>query len=97
MDELARIREFVVDNFMMGDASSELGDDDSLLERGVIDSTGVLELVAFVEETFDLEVQDSEVVPENFDTPNCLAAYIRKKKGQGGGPERGDRSFDGTS
>jgi len=83
MDEVAVLRQFIVDNFMIGDDSSSLGADVSLIEQGIIDSTGVLEVVAFVEETFDFEVEDSEVIPENFDTVNCLATYVRRKHGDG--------------
>jgi acyl carrier protein len=53
--------------------------DVSFLEEGIMDSTGVLELVMFVEETFHVTVEDEEIVPENFDSVSRLAAYIRRK------------------
>ena len=81
MSETAAIRQFIADNFMMGEDGGELDDGDSLLDKGIIDSTGVLELVAFVEETFNFEVEDSDVVPENFDTISCMVSYVQRKSG----------------
>jgi acyl carrier protein len=56
-----------------------LSDEDSLLENGIIDSTGVLELVAFVEEKFQISVEDEELVPENFDSIRKIASFIQRK------------------
>ena len=74
-----RIRQFVLENFVFEDNSSDLQDSDSFLENGIIDSTGVLELVLFVEETFGIDVADEEVVPENFDSVKALGAYVSRK------------------
>jgi acyl carrier protein len=74
-----QIRQYVADNFMFSDDGYQLSDDASFLEEGIVDSTGVLELVMFVEETFSLTVEDQEIVPENFDSVRQLAAYIRRK------------------
>jgi len=74
-----QIRQYVADNFLFSDDGYPLSDDASFLEEGIVDSTGVLELVMFVEETFDLTVEDQEIVPENFDSVGQLAAYIRRK------------------
>ena len=62
-----------------GNDGYQLSDDASFLEEGIVDSTGVLELVLFVEETFQVTVEDQEIVPENFDSVNKLAAYIQRK------------------
>ena len=71
-----KIRTFLVENFLaLGDAT-ELDDGESLLEIGIIDSTGVLELVGFLEQTFGLGVQDQEVVPENLDTVDNVVTYV---------------------
>lgn len=71
-----KIRTFLVENFLaLGDAT-ELDDGESLLEMGIIDSTGVLELVGFLEQTFGLGVQDQEVVPENLDTVDNVVTYV---------------------
>ena len=74
-----QIRQYVADNFLFSDDGYQLSDDVSFLEEGIVDSTGVLELVMFVEDTFDITVQDEEIVPENFDSVSRLTAYIRRK------------------
>ena len=71
------IRSFLVDNFLYGQ-SEALHDDDSLL-GGVIDSTGTIELVVFLQDRFALTVEDEDVVPENFDSVKHVAAYVAKK------------------
>jgi acyl carrier protein len=65
---------------MMGRDESELKDGDSLLDKGIIDSTGVLELVGFLEETYEIQVEDEELVPENLDSIENLVKYIENKK-----------------
>jgi acyl carrier protein len=77
------IKEFIFENFMMGLNENHLGDTDSFLEKGIIDSTGVLELVAFVEQTFGFEVADDELVPENFDSVAKLESYVQRKVSPG--------------
>jgi acyl carrier protein len=71
------IRSFLVDNFLFG-RSEALQDDESLL-GGVIDSTGTIELVVFLQERFALTVDEQDVVPENFDSVKHVAAYVAKK------------------
>jgi len=72
------VRNFVVEQFLFGEGDTLRGDT-SFLEEGIIDSTGILELVMFLEETYDIKVEDSELVPENFDTPDNIARYLEKK------------------
>ena len=79
----ALIRDYVLQNFLFTEDATVLRDDASFLEEGIVDSTGVLELVMFVEETFGVVVQDDEVVPEHFDSVNSLAQYVRRKLGNG--------------
>lgn len=74
------IRNFVVENFLYGKRDG-LEDDVSFLEKGLIDSTGVLELVAFVEDKYGISVDDEELVPENFDSINRLSDFIIRKTG----------------
>ena len=57
-----------------------VGDDDSLLESDLIDSTGAMELVLFLEETFDIVVDDDEIDPENLDTINLIAEFVERKR-----------------
>jgi acyl carrier protein len=78
MELKEEIRRFILDNFII-DGDRNLGDEDSLLEQGIIDSTGVLELVAFIEETYHIKVQDEELVPENLDSINNISSFIQKK------------------
>ncbi len=77
-----KLREFIIDTFLFGEGGDDLGDDDSRLERGIIDSTGVLEMTAFLEDDFAVKVSDEELVPDNFDSIGKLAAFVeRKQKG----------------
>jgi acyl carrier protein len=74
-----RLREFVAKNFYLADPGS-FDDASSFLDRGVIDSTGVLELVSFVEGEYGITVADEEIVPANFDTVNALAGFVTRKR-----------------
>jgi acyl carrier protein len=78
MNHHETIRQFVVQNFMFGDGES-LKDDTSFLEAGIIDSTGILELIMFIEETYRIKVEDSELVPANLDNLKNLAEFINRK------------------
>ena len=73
-----RVRTFIIKNFLFGDDDG-LKDDASFLDEGVIDSTGVLELVAFLEEDFGITVEDDELVPENLDSIKNVVSYLGKK------------------
>ena len=88
------IRSYVLENFLFTTDDGQLQDDASFLEEGIIDSTGVLELVMFVEETFGITVEDEEIVPENFDSIQRLARYTRLKMGEGE-PRIGERLLVG--
>jgi acyl carrier protein len=79
MSELkSKIKDFIIENFLFGNANG-LQDDTSFLEEGIIDSTGVLELVTFLEEDFGIQVDDEELIPENLDSINNVTAYLEKK------------------
>lgn len=80
MESKKLIREFIITNFLFGSTDTNFSDDDSFLETSIIDSTGILELVAFVETNFGIEVADRELVPENLDSISKLASFIEKKK-----------------
>lgn len=73
-----KIRSFIIENFLFGEANG-LKDDASFLDEGIIDSTGVLELVTFLEEEFDIAIEDEELIPENLDSINNVAVYLGKK------------------
>ena len=78
----ALIRAYILENFLYSDDGEQLQNGDSFLETGIVDSTGVVELVMFVEETFDIEVPDEDVVPENFDSVKALVCYIQQNTGE---------------
>jgi acyl carrier protein len=75
----SEIRQFVLDDLLMGDTASMLDDDESFLETGTIDSIGVLDIVMFLEHNFQLKVQDRELVPENLDSVNRLVQFVMRK------------------
>ena len=72
-----KIKEFIIENFLFGE-ESDLNDDTSFLEEGIIDSTGVLELIEFLEEEFEIEIDDEDMIPENLDSLNNLEKFIAK-------------------
>lgn len=78
-DITTHIKHFIVDNFLFGGDISDVSDTASLLETGVIDSLGVLQLISFAEETFAITVADNEVVPQNFGSVVNMAGYIQSK------------------
>jgi len=80
LDIRTELRTFIHENFMMGRDIEELTDSGSLLELGIIDSTGVLELVNFIEETYGFSIDDDELIPENLDSIEHLMNYINRKK-----------------
>ena len=80
-----QIRDFIVGNFLFDDSGSDLEETDSFLEKGIIDSTGVLELVSFIEGTYGIRVEDEELVPENLDTIRDVTAYVLKKRAESQG------------
>ena len=82
MNVKEQIREFIAENFLFNPDGFDLSDDASFLDEGVVDSTGTLEVVMFVEETFGVTVGDNEIEPENFDSVNKLAAYIARKSAE---------------
>ncbi len=77
-----QVKSFIVDNFLFGQGGDNITVDASLMDNGIVDSTGVLELVAFLEETWSIEVEDEELVPENLDTLGNLTRFIQRKSGQ---------------
>jgi len=80
MDVKAQIKNYIIENFLFGDDEVLRDDDMSLLDEGVIDSVGVMELVAFLEGDLGINVADDELVPENLDSLNNLAAFVGRKK-----------------
>lgn len=73
------VRRFISENFLFRDDGDAITHDQSLLDAGIIDSTGVLELVCFLETTFGIEVQDDEMLPENLDSIRAISNYVSRK------------------
>jgi acyl carrier protein len=76
-----KVKNFIQDNFLLGDKRKIIKEDESFLQGGIIDSTGVLELVNFIEETYKIKVEDEELIPDNLDSIKNLVAYIKRKNG----------------
>jgi acyl carrier protein len=73
------IRQFIVDNFLFGEVERSPSNDDSLLEQGIVDSTGVVELVAFLESKYGIEIHANELIPANLDSLNKLLDFVVRK------------------
>jgi acyl carrier protein len=78
MDYSSKVREFVVENFLFSDGEV-LKEDTSFMEEGIIDSTGILELVFFLEENFGISIEDHELIPENMDSLQSIAGFLARK------------------
>ena len=74
------LRTFIIGNFMFGQGGDSLTDGQSFLETGVIDSTGVLELIAFLEQQYAITVDDNEVIPANLDSIDQIVAFVQRKQ-----------------
>lgn len=75
-----QVRTFILSNFYVADPAM-VNDTSSLLDAGIIDSTGVLEVIGFIEDTFAITVADSEMLPENLDSIERIAAFVTHKRG----------------
>ena len=74
------LRSLVVENLLFGQLEAHLKDDDSFLEKGIIDSTGVLELVGLLETHFRFKVEDEDLIPENLDSIRALRRFVEFKR-----------------
>lgn len=74
------VKTFILRNFLFTEDQSAVQDDQSLMTSGVLDSTGILELIGFVEETYGIKVADEEMLPENFDSVAAISAFVGRKK-----------------
>ena len=79
LDIVKKIRNYISDNFMMGGDDSLISDNDSFLDAGILDSTGVIELVTFIEEEFEIEMTDEEIIPDNLDNIKSIESYVLLK------------------
>lgn len=79
MELREQIRKFIISNFYVADPNA-LSDDASLLDAGIVDSTGVLEIITFLESDLAITVEDAEMLPDNLDSVSRLVAYVQKKR-----------------
>ena len=75
-----QVRDFILENYLFTNDASALGPDESLLDRGIVDSTGMLEIIMFIEDELGVTVEDEEMIPENLDSVNRIAAFVGRKK-----------------
>jgi len=75
------IKNFIIENFIIDESTATLDNDQSFLESGIIDSTGILELVSFLEEHYNIKIEDEELIPGNLDSVNNVVTFINKKLG----------------
>jgi acyl carrier protein len=78
-DHSQEIRQFIINNCLFGEDDGSLTNDDSFMEQGIVDSTGVLELVAFIEGKYGIKIKNDELVPDNLDSINKLIRFIDRK------------------
>ncbi len=78
-----QVRAYIQENFLMGAHDVVFADGDSLLDRHIVDSTGILELILYLEETFGVRVHDAEMVPENLDSLDAIAGFVQRKQRAG--------------
>lgn len=83
-DDARPVRDFILKNFLFSENDAALSNTGSLIADGVIDSTGVLELIMFLEQTFRIEVAEEEMVPENLDSVEKILAYVGRKRAHPG-------------
>lgn len=79
MDIVPILRSYITKSFLVQVGTAELGENDPLLESGIVDSMGILQLVGFIESEFGIEVDDEEIVPDNFETMANIAAFVDSK------------------
>ncbi len=75
----SRVRDFIVEQFLFNKDDGHLTNDVSFLESGIVDSTGILELIAFLEETYRIPIEDEELIPENLDSVNNVVSFVQRK------------------
>ena len=80
MEAKQKVRQFILKNYLFSTDESALKDDVSLMQAGIIDSTGVLELIMFLEEQFGLKVADEEMTPENLDSVDRIVGFVGRKR-----------------
>lgn len=73
------VRDYILQNFLFTDDQSAIADGDSFLTKGIVDSTGMLEIIYFLEDEYGIKIEDEEMVPENLDSVNNIVAFVARK------------------
>ena len=76
---LRRIQQFILENYLFTTDTSALGFDDALLALGIVDSSGILDIIMFIEEQFGVTMQDHEIIPDNLDSVNKIASFVHAR------------------
>jgi acyl carrier protein len=79
MNSEEKIRNYILENYLFTNDQSALGNDDSFLNKGILDSTGILEVIYFLEDDFDIKIKDDEMTPENLDSVRNILAFLNSK------------------
>ncbi|HFD87576.1 MAG TPA: acyl carrier protein [Gammaproteobacteria bacterium] len=77
-----KIRAFILENYLFTDDQSELKNDDSFLDQGILDSTGILEIIFFIEDEFKIKIKDEEMMPDNLDSVDKIVGFIQRKENE---------------
>ena len=75
------IKTYILENYLFTDDDSQLSNSDSFLEKGILDSTGILEVIYFIEDEYGIKVEDEEMIPENLDSVESLVVFVKHKHG----------------
>ena len=75
-----KIRTFVIENLLLGEEEKDLLDGQSFLESGLIDSTGILEVIAFLEEEYEIAIEDEEMIPDNLDSIDNIVSFLQARQ-----------------
>ena len=78
-----QVRDYLFENIMLASDPAALANDDSFIDKGIIDSTGILEVTFFLEQQFGIKVSDNELIPENLDSVNNIVRFVERKKSEG--------------
>jgi len=79
-DTQKKIRNFVIENLLLGEEENDFSDNQSFLESGLIDSTGILEVIAFLEEEYEITIEDEEMIPDNLDSVDNIVAFLQTRQ-----------------
>ena len=79
MTSESKIRNYILENYLFTDDQSALDNADSFLDKGILDSTGILEVIYFLEDDFGIKIEDEEMIPENLDSVNNIVAFLKRK------------------